>query len=79
MLHHTIEGRLPKEAVLKSEKAYNPIFSRDKTSVVPIEDAGAFDALADWLYILFNEGGRQSMTGPLFTRIGKGVRSARSG
>ena len=45
---------------------------RNKTRVVPIEDAGALDALADWLYLLFNEGGRQAMTGPLFTRIGKG-------
>lgn len=45
---------------------------RNKMRVVPIEDAGALDALADWLYLLFNEGGRQAMTGPLFTRIGKG-------
>ena len=34
--------------------------------------AGALDALADWLYLLFNGGARQAMTGPLFTRIHKG-------
>jgi site-specific recombinase XerD len=45
---------------------------RNKTRVVPIEDAGALDALADWLYLLFNGGARQTMTGPLFTRILKG-------
>lgn len=45
---------------------------RNKTRVVPIEDAGALDALADWLYLLFNGGDRQTMTGPLFTRILKG-------
>src|SRR6478672_1394769 len=45
---------------------------RNKTRVVPIEDAGALDALADWLYLLFNAGTRQAMTGPLFTRILKG-------
>jgi len=45
---------------------------RNKTRVVPIEDVGALDALADWLYLLFNGGTRQTMTGPLFTRIHKG-------
>lgn len=45
---------------------------RNKTRVVPIEDAGALDALADWLYLLFKGGARQGMTGPLFTRILKG-------
>lgn len=45
---------------------------RNKTRVVPIEDAGALAALADWLYLLFNGGTRQSMSGPLFTRILKG-------
>jgi site-specific recombinase XerD len=45
---------------------------RNKTRVMPIEDAGALDALADWLYLLFNEGERTTMTGPLFTRIHKG-------
>lgn len=37
---------------------------RNKRRVVPIEDAG--------LYLLLNEGGRATMTGPLFTRINKG-------
>src|SRR4029078_13437938 len=45
---------------------------RNKTRVVPIEDAGALGALADWLYLLFRGGIRESMTGPLFTRILKG-------
>lgn len=45
---------------------------RNKTRVVPLEDAGALAALADWLYLLFNGGTRQTMTGPLFTRILKG-------
>jgi integrase/recombinase XerD len=45
---------------------------RNKTRVIPIEDAGALDALADWLYILYLNGVRQEMTGPLFTRITKG-------
>jgi site-specific recombinase XerD len=45
---------------------------RNKTRVAPIEDVGALDALANWLYLLFNDGTRQTMTGPLFTRIHKG-------
>jgi integrase/recombinase XerD len=45
---------------------------RNKTRVIPIEDAGALDALADWLYSLFLKGVRQEMAGPLFTRITKG-------
>jgi site-specific recombinase XerC len=45
---------------------------RNKTHVIPIEDAGALDALADWLYILSVKGIRQGMTGPLSTRVTKG-------
>src|SRR2546423_7081749 len=45
---------------------------RNKTRVVPIEDTGALDALADWLYLLFNGFTRPTMTGALFTRILKG-------
>jgi site-specific recombinase XerD len=45
---------------------------RNKTRVIPIEDAGAVAALADWLYSLLLKGIRQEMAGPLFTRITKG-------
>lgn len=48
---------------------------RNKTRFIPIEDVGALDALADWLYLYDNKGGvRQGMGGPLFARIGKGGR-----
>lgn len=40
----------------------------NKTRIVPIEDAGAKDALADWLYL------RGVASGPLFTRMRKGRR-----
>lgn len=39
---------------------------RNKTRIVPIEDSGAKDALADWLYI------RGDWAGSLFVRIRKG-------
>lgn len=39
---------------------------RNKTRTVPIEDPGALDALADWLYL------RGEREGALFTRIRKG-------
>ncbi len=39
---------------------------RNKTRTLPIEDGGAKDALADWLYV------RGDAPGPLFTRIWKG-------
>jgi site-specific recombinase XerD len=39
---------------------------RNKTRTVPIEDPGALDALADWLYL------RGEAAGALFTRIRKG-------
>ncbi len=45
---------------------------RNKTRLVPIEDTGAIDALADWLYTLYIYSVWQEMTGPLFTRIKKG-------
>jgi site-specific recombinase XerD len=45
---------------------------RNKTRVVPIEDAGALDALTDWLCLRFNGNAHQAMSGPLFTRILKG-------
>lgn len=45
---------------------------RNKTRVVPVEDAGALAALGDWLYLLCNDGARQPLRGPLFTRIMKG-------
>jgi site-specific recombinase XerD len=46
---------------------------RNKTRSLPIEDTGAKDALADWLYL------RGSAPGPLFTRILKGGRVTREG
>ncbi len=45
---------------------------RNKTRLVPIEDSGAIDALADWLYTLYIYGIRDETAGPLFTRIKKG-------
>lgn len=39
---------------------------RNKTRIVPIEDSGAKDALADWLYV------RGDWSGSLFVRIKKG-------
>jgi len=45
---------------------------RNKTRTVPIEDAGALDALADWRYLLDRQGAGQTQIGPLFTRIHKG-------
>ena len=56
---------------------------RNKTRVIPIEDAGALDALADWLHFRQNqmperstERSRRSLAegGALFTRITKGGR-----
>jgi len=44
---------------------------RNKTRLVPVEDSGAIDALADWLYTLYIYGIRET-TGPLFRRIKKG-------
>ncbi len=46
---------------------------RNKTRFIPIEDAGALDALADWLYLYDNQGGVSAgMPVPLFARISKG-------
>jgi site-specific recombinase XerD len=46
---------------------------RNKTRVIPIEDDGALDVLADWLYLLYNSTDVQpASAGPLFTRILKG-------
>src|SRR5215212_7146629 len=47
---------------------------RNKTRVIPIEDAGALDALADWLYIIYSAEIQPTPFGPLFTRIAKGGR-----
>lgn len=45
---------------------------RNKMRLVPIEDTGAIDALADWLYTLYICDIQQEATGPFFTRIKKG-------
>jgi site-specific recombinase XerD len=47
---------------------------RNKTRVIPIEDSGALDALADWLYLIYNREIQPTLSGPLFTRIAKGGR-----
>jgi integrase/recombinase XerD len=47
---------------------------RNKTRVIPIEDAGALDALADWLYLIYSIEIQPTISGPLFTRITKGGR-----
>jgi site-specific recombinase XerD len=47
---------------------------RNKTRVIPIEDAGALDALADWLYIIASAEIQPTPSGPLFMRIAKGGR-----
>lgn len=46
---------------------------RNKTRFIPLEDTGALDALSDWLYLYFNQGGVSTgMAAPLFARISKG-------
>jgi site-specific recombinase XerD len=46
---------------------------RNKVRTIPLEDRGALDALADWLYF------RGSQPGPLFLRIRKGGQVLRTG
>lgn len=59
----------------KTNQAITVRGKRNKIRVIPLEDTGALDALADWLYLYCNHGGvGQGMAGPLFARISKGGR-----